>query len=70
MVSNDDEYLTLKDYRVCKVQFHGELLDICREYLNKLSIVSIIGILEIVKQETIELDKATRQEIKEEKSEE
>jgi hypothetical protein len=68
MFSNDEVCDTLKEYRECKVKFHGELMDICREYLNKLSIVSIIGILEIVKQETIELDKATRQDVNGEKS--
>jgi len=69
MFSNNDVCETLKDYREYKVRFHGELMNICREYLNKLSIVSIIGILEIVKQETIELDKATREDVTEEKSE-
>ena len=68
MFSNDEVCETLKDYRERKVQFHGELLGICREYLNKLSIVSIIGIIEIVKQEAIELDKATREDVIAEKS--
>ncbi len=68
MFSNDEVCETLKDYREFKVQFHGELLGICREYLNKLSIVSIIGIIEIVKQEAIELDKATRKDVIAEKS--
>ena len=65
---SDDEGCTLREYRDIKLQFHGELMGICREYLNKLSIVSILGILEIVKQETIELDKATKQDLQTEKT--
>jgi len=68
MFSNNEVGSTLKEYRECKVKFHGELMNICREYLNKLSIVSILGILEIVKQETMELEKATREDFRSEKS--
>jgi hypothetical protein len=62
MLPNDEVSSALKEYREYKTQFHGELMDLCREYLKKLSIVSVIGILEIVKQETMELEQATRRE--------
>ena len=58
---------TLQVYREYKLKFHGELLDTCREYLNKLSIVSILGLIEIVKQEVMELEKATKRDINNEK---
>lgn len=63
MLNDDEDFCTLKEYREYKTKFHGELIDICREYLNKLSIVSILGIIEIVKQETMELDQATKKEL-------
>jgi hypothetical protein len=69
MLYNNEDLCTLKEYREYKTKFHGEMMDICREYLNKLSIVSILGILEIVKQEIMELEQATKTELNSEKSE-
>lgn len=63
MFNDDEDICSLKEYREYKTMFHGELMDICREYLNKLSIVSILGILEIVKQETMELEQAAKKEL-------
>jgi len=68
MQSDNEVCVTLKDYREYKLKFHGELLDICRDYLNKLSIVSVLGIIEIVKQEVMELEKATKRDFSNEKS--
>ena len=68
MFSNDEVNITLKEYREYKIKLHGELMDICREYLNKLSIVSILGILEIVKQEAMELDQAKTRDLDSEKT--
>jgi len=68
MHPDDEDCITLKDYREYKLKLHGELLDICRDYLNKISIVSILGIIEIVKQEIMELEKATKKDITNEKS--
>jgi len=62
MLQDDEVNIALKEYREYKIQFHGELMDLCREYLKKLSIVSVVGILEIVKMETMELEQATRRE--------
>lgn len=60
---------TLKEYRALETELHRELMKICREYINDLGIVSILGILDIVKQETIELEKATRKIMKSEETE-
>ena len=51
---------SLKDYKTYEIQLHRELINSCRKYLKSLSIISILGILDIVKQETIELEQATK----------
>ena len=63
MLPNNGSYNTLKEHREYESKLHGELIAICREYKNKLGIVSILGILEIIKQEVIELEQATRRDI-------
>jgi hypothetical protein len=68
MFSNNEVNISLKEYREYKTKLHGEIMDICGKYLNKLSIVSILGIIEIVKQEVMELDQATRRDLNFEKS--
>jgi hypothetical protein len=60
--------MTLEKYRALEVEFHIELMKICRRYINELGIVSIIGILDVVKQETIELEGATKRDIKAEET--
>lgn len=61
--------ITLEKYRALEVEFHIELMKICRKYINELGIVSILGILNVVKQETIELERATKRDIKDEEPE-
>lgn len=68
MFSNNEVNISLKEYREYKTKLHSEMMDTCRKYLNKLSIVSILGIIEIVKQEVMELDQATRSDLNFEKS--
>lgn len=51
---------TLEEYQINETQLHRELMNSCRKYINQLSIVSILGILDIVKQEAIDLEKATK----------
>jgi len=60
---------TLKEYRQLEVQLHLELINACRKYMSELGIVSIIGILDIVKQESIELERATKKTFKKEELE-
>lgn len=54
---------SLEDYKAYESQFHRELMNISRKYINDLSIVSILGIFDIVKQEAIELERVTREEM-------
>ena len=51
---------SLEDYKANEIQLHRELMNSCRKYINRLGIVSIVGILDVVKQEVIELERATR----------
>ena len=64
MQIDENENRTLNEYRTSEVELHIDLMKICRKYMSELSIVSIMGILDIVKQETIELEKATRRGMK------
>jgi hypothetical protein len=70
MFPGESNNMTLEKYRTLEVDFHIELMKICRKYINELGIVSIIGILDVVKQETIELESATKRDIKAEETEE
>ena len=54
---------TLEEYKALEVELHRDLMRSCRKYINYLDIVSIIGIIDIVKQEAIELERATRKNI-------
>jgi hypothetical protein len=55
---------TIEEYRQLEMQLHLELMNICKKYISQISIVSIMGILDIVKKEVIELEGATRKIIK------
>jgi len=61
-----DTNKSLDEYRKYEVQLHLELTNACRKYMAKLGIVSVIGILDIVKQESIELERATKKTFKKE----
>jgi len=69
MLPDENHGMTLLEYRAAEIKLHSELMKICRNYINELGIISIIGILDIVKQETIELEGATRRSIKAEEPE-
>ena len=69
MYPGENREMTLLEYRATEIKLHSEMMKICRAYINELGIVSIIGILDIVKQETIELEGATRRNIKDEEPE-
>ena len=47
----------LLEYKAMETRLYGELLKTCRRYHNKLSIISIVGILDLVSQEIKDLDK-------------
>jgi hypothetical protein len=56
----------LFDYKAMETRLYGELLKTCRRYNNKLSIISIVGILELISQEMKDLNKTDSRDIKEE----
>lgn len=47
----------LVDYKALETKLYGEMLKLCRFYQNKLSLISILGILTLVGQEIKDLDK-------------
>lgn len=47
----------LIEYKAMETKLYGELLKSCRYYQNKLTLISILGILELVSQEIKDLDK-------------
>jgi hypothetical protein len=53
MIQNNNHLRSLEEYRVLEANLHRELVGCCRKYLNKLGIVSVVGLIDIVKQETM-----------------
>lgn len=60
MIPEDD--ISAESYRNIEREFHREIMNTCRKYINQLNLVSIIGTLDMAKHETIELVRATRGE--------
>ena len=46
------------EYKAMETRLYGELVKACRRYHKRLSIISIVGILDLVTQEMKDLDKA------------
>jgi len=69
MLPGEDVANTLEEYRNYEIQLHHELMNSCRKYINKVTIVSILGILDIIKEEAIQLEQATRGSVQHEKPE-
>ena len=47
----------LFEYKAMETRLYGELSKLCRRYNDQLSIISIVGILELISQEMKDLDK-------------
>ena len=56
----------LFEYKALETRLYGELIKTCRRYHNKLSIISIVGILELISQEIRELEKTDLRNMDEE----
>jgi hypothetical protein len=69
MHQDDIMNVSFEEYKSFEIQLHHELMNSCRKFIGRLNIVSILGILEIVKQEAIELESATRTSYKDEEVE-
>jgi hypothetical protein len=52
--------MNLKEYKTIETRLYGEIMKTCRRYTNDLHLISILGILEIVKEEIRDLDKTSR----------
>jgi len=64
MLSEEIDYFkSLEEYRNAEAELHTELINISRKYLPKLGIVSLMGVLDVVKQEVRELERVTRKNI-------
>ena len=53
----------LSEYKQYEKNLRLELMNVCKKYIQRLSIVSIMGILDLVKQETLELEKVTKSDV-------
>ena len=68
--SHTGEKLQLDEYKSMETRLYGELVKSCQSYSTKLSIISIVGILDLVKQEIQDLEKEKFKFMKEDFSEE
>ena len=55
--SHQDDKLQLDEYKAMETKLFGEIVKSCQTYCTQLSIISIIGILDLVKQEVKDLEK-------------
>ncbi len=55
--SHAGQKLQLDEYKAMETRLYGELVKSCQSYITKLSIISIVGILDLVKQEIKDLEK-------------
>lgn len=62
--------LELDEYKSMETKLYGEILKSCRSYSINLSIISVVGILDLVKQEIKDLDKEKFKFLQETQSEE
>jgi len=56
-ISSNNENQAMIEYKFLETRLYGELLKACRRYSNKLTIISIVGIIDLVKQEITDLEK-------------
>ena len=52
---SDDEYSILES------RLYGELMRSCQKYMSKIRIISILGVLDFVRQDVINLEKKNRE---------
>jgi len=68
MITEESTQKTLEEYKNYEIELRRELMNSCRKYIKKLSIFSILGILDYVKQEAIDLESATSHNLENEPS--
>jgi hypothetical protein len=67
MTPDETDSRTLEEYKSAEFELHRELMTICRKYIHEIGIASIIGIIDIVKNETIDLESATKHNVERER---
>jgi hypothetical protein len=53
----------LNEYRQYEKNLRLELMNVCKKYIPRISITSIMGILDLVKQESLELEKVIQTDV-------
>ncbi len=66
MVLGGSKIKSLEEHKSLEVGLHRELMSICRRYVNDIGIISVVGILDLVKQEIVDFDKAKMKVVKRE----
>jgi len=54
------EEMSLREYKTIETRLYGELMKTCRRYTNDLHLISLLGILDIVREEIRDLDTTGR----------
>ena len=68
MITEETTQNTSEEIKNYEIELHREIMNSCRKYIKKISIFTILGILDYVKQEAVELENATSQNLKREPS--
>lgn len=63
MNNQQDIINPLDEYRQHEKNLRLELMNVCKRYMQKISIVSIMGVIDLVKQDTLELEKVTKTDV-------
>ena len=63
MNEQQDMINPLEEYKQYEKNLRLELMNVCKRYIQRLSIVSIMGVIDLVKQETLELEKVTKSDV-------
>ena len=61
---------SLEELRAAQFELHRELMNTCRRYLPVVGLPTVIGIIDMVKNESIDLEAATRQRVDKENTSE
>jgi hypothetical protein len=63
MNNQQDIINPIDEYRQHEKNLRLELMNVCKRYMQKISIVSIMGVIDLVKQDTLELEKVTKTDV-------
>ncbi len=56
----EETQFSLQEYKTIETHLYGEIMKNCRSYSGRLNIISILGVLDLVKQEIKDLEKTNR----------